>query len=87
LRSDGGEIGDDDVLQVAINDFLALGGDDILTPIIPEQGFEVPDDAPLVRDALVDWFRARGGTISEDDFLENGALRWNVPEPLPAGCN
>jgi 5'-nucleotidase len=80
FRSDGREIGDADELRVAINDFLALGGNDILTPVIPAAGIPIPDDAPLVRDALVDWFRHRGARLSARDYLDPDDARWNLPD-------
>ena len=86
LRPDGREIEDTDTLRVVVNDFLALGGDGILTPVIPAEGFNLSDGAPLVRDTLVDWFRERGGRIRADDFLNLDRPRWNLPEPLAANC-
>ena len=39
LLNDGRSIADDDMIEVITNDFLALGGDDILTPAAPDGGF------------------------------------------------
>ena len=86
LRTDGAEITDDEVLRVVVNDFLLLGGDDILTPVIPEAGFPIPNGTPLVRDTLVRWFRSNPGVMSPADFVDADALRWNLPEELPAEC-
>jgi 5'-nucleotidase len=86
LRLDGAEITDDEVLRVVVNDFLLLGGDDILTPVIPDAGFPVPNGTPLVRDTLVRWFRSNPGVMSPADFVDADALRWNLPEELPAEC-
>lgn len=85
-RDNGQEIQDRDRLNVAVNDFLATGGDDILTAAMPESGFEWQDDPRLIRDVIVDWLRARGGSIHPDQFQDPGARRWNVPESLPASC-
>lgn len=85
-RADGSVIRDQDRVTVAANDYLALGGDNILTPIIPDGGFAIDDGVPLVRDLLVDWFRARGGALSPGRFLSTNAPRWNVAESLAAGC-
>jgi 2',3'-cyclic-nucleotide 2'-phosphodiesterase (5'-nucleotidase family) len=87
LRDDGRVIADDDTLKVAVNDFLVLGGDNVLTPVIPEGGFPVPRDGPIVRDLLVRWFRERGGHISADDFIDPAHPRWNLPRPLPENCS
>lgn len=86
LRPDGSEIGDDDVLRVVANDFLLLGGDEILTPVIPDEGFPMPNGTPLVRDTIVDWFRANPGNIDPAELVDPDALRWNLPPELPAEC-
>lgn len=84
--NDGREIQDDDRIRVIANDFLAPGGDDILTPAIPEGGFELQSGMPLVRDALVKWFMDRPGTFDPADFRSNDAPKWNVPETFPQTC-
>ncbi|MDJ0813048.1 MAG: 5'-nucleotidase C-terminal domain-containing protein [Woeseiaceae bacterium] len=86
LRPDGSEIADEDVLRVVANDFLLLGGDSILTPVTPEEGFQIPNGTPLVRETLVAWFRANPGEMDPDDFVDPDALRWNLPTDLPADC-
>lgn len=87
LAADGHEIGDADKLKVVVNDFLLMGGDDILTPVIPEGGFRIPLDTPLVRDTLVDWFSGRGGRLNADEFFDPDDPRWNRPDPMPAECS
>ncbi|MEL7312573.1 MAG: 5'-nucleotidase C-terminal domain-containing protein, partial [Pseudomonadota bacterium] len=67
--NDGRLIEDDDVVRLASNDFLLLGGDAIFDPITPEGGFEIDTSQPKVRDVWVDWFRARGGSLSASDYL------------------
>lgn len=86
LRSDGSEITDDEMLRVVANDFLLLGGDEVLTPVIPEDGFAMPNGTPTVRDTLVSWFRNRGGRMHADDFFKPDELRWNRPDVMPAEC-
>jgi 5'-nucleotidase len=86
LRPDGREILDEDIVEVAVNDFLLLGGDDILTPVIPEAGYAIPADTPLVRDLLLDWFKAHGGRLRDTMFLDAAAARWNLPAEIPATC-
>jgi 5'-nucleotidase len=86
VRADGTEIEDDEMLLVTTTDFLASGGDDILTPVIPEGGFPVMNNAPLVREAIVDWMRAHGGTLNADSFSDAENPKWNQPEPMPANC-
>jgi len=87
IRSDGSEIEDTDTLRVVADDFLLLGGDDILTPVIPEGGFEISNGTPLVRDTLVEWFRRRGGRMNAAEFRDPENLRWNLPDPLPGDCS
>ena len=87
IKSDGSEIEDADTLRVVANDFLLLGGDDILTPVTPEGGFAIPNGTPLVRDTLVEWFKRRGGSMNAAEFRDPENLRWNLPESLPSDCS
>jgi 5'-nucleotidase len=84
--SDGTTVQDDDRVTLIANDFLVLGGDDILTPIIPDDGFTMDYSRPLVRDALVEWFRSQGGTLNPEDFVTTASPKWNLPESLPESC-
>jgi len=84
--NDGREIRDEDRIQVIANDFLALGGDDILTPAIPPGGFKLRYDLPLTRDVLVDWFERQDGTLHTADFVSHSAPKWNGTDPLPPAC-
>jgi len=86
VRPDGREIEDADMLRVVANDFLLMGGDDVLTPAMPADGFDIPYGTPLVRDVLVSWFRNRGGRLRADEFLNPDKRRWNLPDPLPQSC-
>jgi 5'-nucleotidase len=82
---DGRIIGDDDSVRVAVNDYLATGGDRILSPAMPAGGFDYVADPRLVRDVIADWFRQRGGTLNAADFAGSEG-RWVLPDPLPANC-
>ena len=86
LRIDGSEIDDADTIRVVANDFLLLGGDGILAPIAPEDGFSIPDGTPLVRDTLAAWFRKQEGALGADDFFDPDDRRWNLPEKIPEDC-
>lgn len=86
VRPDGSKIGDADTVRIVSNDFLLLGGDDIFTPAMPEDGFAIPYGTPMVRDMLVEWFRQTGGTLSADDFYDPDNLRWNLPGEIPEDC-
>ncbi len=83
---DGREIDDTDSVRVIANDFLALGGDDILTPAIPEGGLAIDQDMPRTRDALVAWLKARPGELSPDELRSHDSPKWNVPVPFPDDC-
>lgn len=86
-RQDGSPILDEEVLSVAVNDYLALGGDGVLEPVIPEDGFDIDYSRPLARDMLVDWFRRQGGSLNPDDFETTANPKWNVPDTLPPSCS
>lgn len=85
-RPNEAPIGEDDIVRVASNDFLLLGGDDIFTPITPAEGFALDQSQPRVRDVWVDWFRRHGGTLHEMDYLGANNKRWHIPDPLPPSC-
>ena len=85
-REDGRVIRDADTLRVIANDFLALGGDDILTPAIPADGLEINQDLPLTRDTLVRWFENRGGTLDPADFRTHDSPRWQVLDIITESC-
>jgi 5'-nucleotidase len=82
----GTTIRDDDSLTVIVNDYLALGGDGILTPIMPDGGFDVENGMPLTRDVLVEWFQDNGDSLNPADYVTTENPKWNVPDPLPASC-
>jgi 5'-nucleotidase len=85
-RLDGATIRDNDRVRVVVNDYLASGGDDILTPVIPAAGFAVDDSMPLTRDVLVEWLRGGASLLDPDDFLTTESPRWNLPDSLPGSC-
>ena len=70
LRDDGTEIEDNDRVRVVANDFLLLGGDGILTPVMPDEGFDISYSSPLLRDTLADWFRQQETALDTDDFFD-----------------
>jgi 5'-nucleotidase len=82
IRLDTGELlGDEDRLRVIVNDFLALGGDDILLPVLPEGGFPIDESLPGLRDALVHWFRHQE-RLHPEDFSPGKMPHWQ----LAPGC-
>ncbi len=85
-RDDGREITDSDKVRVIANDFLALGGDDILTPAIPEQGLPIDQGLPRTRDVLVQWFIDHPGELDPAEFRTHDAPKWNLPDIIPETC-
>ncbi len=87
MRLDNGrKIADDDMVRVVANDFLAFGGDDILTTAIPAEGFEIDYSLPRTRDALVAWLKARGGELDPADWRTHDEPRWQLDNIIPEEC-
>lgn len=85
-KSSGIEVLDHEQLLIVTNDFLASGGDEVLTPAMPAEGFRIEFEGPLVRDVIVDWMKSRVGRLSEDQFIDEAKPRWNLPQPAPVRC-
>ena len=81
VRDSGEPVPDGERLRVVANDFLATGGDGILTPVLPPGGFRPDGALPLTRDALLDWFRRRE-RLAPEDWSSADAPRWQ----LGPGC-
>ncbi|HNP36291.1 MAG TPA: bifunctional UDP-sugar hydrolase/5'-nucleotidase [Woeseiaceae bacterium] len=82
----GHVIKDDDTVRVIANDFLALGGDDILTPAMPAGGFPMDNIGPRTRDVLYDWFRKQG-RLRPEDFATGNRAKWTLPAEIPPACS
>ncbi len=82
----GRGVQDSDSVGVAVVNYLALGGDQVLTSVMPEGGFELQLDDPLARDLIVDWLRRKGGSISASEFVDTDHPKWTLPEPLHREC-
>jgi len=48
--------------------------------------FLVPEDAPLVREAVEDWLRLHGGRLDADQFVDPDHRRWGLPDTHAASC-
>ncbi len=83
---DGREIRDEDLVRIIANDFLALGGDDILTPAIEGDGLDIAQGLPLTRDVLLDWLRERPGDLDPANLRTHDKPKWNLPASFPADC-
>jgi len=82
----GLEIDDTDSVVIAVANYLALGGDRVFASVMPEGGYDLQLDAPLVRDAIIDWLQQRGGSISESDFSSDDDPKWTLPDNLDSEC-
>jgi 2',3'-cyclic-nucleotide 2'-phosphodiesterase (5'-nucleotidase family) len=85
LNASGNPIRDDERLLVVTTDFLATGGEGLLSSVVPA-GFTIPDAAPLARDVVVDSLRRRGGVLREDQLVDRANPRWVYPGGLPVRC-
>lgn len=83
--ADGHRIADEDRVRVIANDFLALGGDDILTPAMPEGGFTWAAPVQTTRGVLVEWFEQQPSRLHARDFLSDEP-RWVIPDELAETC-
>ena len=81
-RASGSVIADDDPVVLVTSNFLATGGDGILTPIMPEGGFPVDAGAPLVRDLLIEYLRRPGTPVREAQLMD-ATPRLSVSGPIP----
>ena len=72
-------IEDDDEIRLIVNDYLALGGDAILKPIMPEGGFAIDTNMPMTRDVFIDWVMNKGGTLHPDDYVSSDAPWTRTP--------
>ncbi len=85
-QNSGKEVLDHERVLVVTNDFLASGGDGVLTPAMPAEGFDIDYEGPLVRDVIVDWMRRWNGNLAEDQFDSALNPRWDLPSPAPVRC-
>ena len=83
-RADGRPIRDQDVLIVAMSDFLATR---TVNSIAPESDSSHAGEAPVqMVDAVADWLRARGGRLSARQFADPSRPRWTRTPQAAAGC-
>jgi 5'-nucleotidase len=73
-------------LTIVTTDFLAMGGDRIFVPVMPQGGFPTADDLPIARDVVADWLRRRGGSLHEEQLIDPNQPRWEYPGRLPVRC-
>lgn len=79
VRTDGREVRDDETVVVATTDYLST------TSLF--SGVEAPEVfGPLVRDAVADWFRQRGGSVRAEDLVDERMPRFPPDSTLPLRC-
>jgi 5'-nucleotidase len=84
--ANGEIVSDDDVVTVAVNDYIATGGDNVMTSIMPAGGYAIDNTGPLVRDLFVEWLSARGGSIREEEFDTRQYPKWDRPQDMSTAC-
>ena len=85
-RLSGAPIRDDEQLTIATSDFLATGGDGAFASIRLVRTLDAGDDAPLVRDAIADRLRHRGGWIDARQFFDPAHPRLTYAGTRPVRC-
>lgn len=82
-RTSGERIRDDQVLVVAMSDFLAARAPAIAPASAAPHATEPPVQ---MLDAVVEWLRARGGTLTTEHFVHPDRPRWSRTPGAAAGC-
>ena len=84
MHANGTPFADDERIVVAAMDSLVRGARFAAVPA--STGIDIPADAPLVREVVEDWLRARGGRLATSDFVQPERPRWqyvNDPAATP----
>jgi 5'-nucleotidase len=85
-RRSGAPIRDDEELTIATSDFLATGGDGAFAPVRLLGVADAGDDPPLVRDAIADGLRQRGGSLDAKQFFDSAHPRLSYQGTRPVRC-
>ncbi len=85
-RDDGSMVEDRDVISIATSDYLALGGAEVLTSVMPEGGFPIDFGAPLVRDIVIQWLADQPSPLMPAAFRNESMVNWHRPATLPQSC-
>ncbi|MCP4448204.1 MAG: bifunctional metallophosphatase/5'-nucleotidase [Myxococcales bacterium] len=85
-RANGKTVRDEEVITIVTSDFLASGGDGL----IGSEGLEALetklDDGALMRDAMAEQFRKRGGELRSADFFDSAHPRIDYVGERPVVC-
>jgi 5'-nucleotidase len=82
-RTSGEPVRDDEVLVVAMSDFLAARAPAIAPTSAAPHATEPPVQ---MLDAVAGWLRARGGTLTTEHFVDPDRPRWSRTPGAVAGC-
>jgi len=82
-RESGVVVRDDETLSVVTSDFLASGGDDVFTPIVPLR--VTRSDGPLIREHIADWLTGSARRWRAVDLTPT-ARRITYPGTRPVTC-
>jgi len=83
-RPDGSRVAAGERLRVVTTDFLAAGGDDVFSPVLPAT--TRPVSTLMQREAMLEQLRRRGGLIAAADLVKAGEPRMRIPAPQPEVC-
>jgi 2',3'-cyclic-nucleotide 2'-phosphodiesterase (5'-nucleotidase family) len=86
-RKSGAPIRSDERLTIVTSDFIASGGDGVLAPAGPLGEIRSPEGAPILHEAVADWFRRRDGRLNENQILAPENRRWNYSGQRPVSCS
>jgi 5'-nucleotidase len=84
-RADGGEVRDEETIDVATNDFLALGGDGVFGAAV-QRGATMIDDGRLIRDVLADQLTRGTKRLRAEMFFNPTNRRMQYPGQRPVRC-
>jgi hypothetical protein len=83
-RDDGTPLGANERIIVAAMDSLVIGS--VFAAVPGANGTVVPADAPVLREVVEDWLRARGGRLAAADFVRPDRPRWQYVDRDLAPC-
>ncbi len=85
-REDGRVLAGDDEIDVVVSDFLATGGDGVLSEVREREGALRLEDDPPLRDAMVEVLRTRGGSLAASSLFDPAHPRVALPSDRPVSC-
>ena len=85
FRPSGQAIAGDEQLTVVAMDSLIFGA--VFSSLKVPGDFRVPrEDAPVMREVVEDWLRARGGRLNASEFVSADSERWEYSRTDVASC-